>query len=185
VEKSWKDAIKKVLSESDEPLHYAEITEQILSRGYFETDGATPAKTVNAQITTSLKNNGSNSPFLRVGKGIFSLRLAESESISSQVSSISNEDYSDETESVNEENSDLIIHSFGMYWQRSQVVWRTTSKMFGKQSSQSKLVDFGKQKGIYVLYDHHAVVYVGRAIDRPLGKRLYEHTIDEWHLVKR
>jgi len=34
------------------------------------------------------------------------------------------------------------------------------------------------QKGIYILYDHHTVVYVGRAIDRPLGRRLYEHTID-------
>ena len=39
-------------------------------------------------------------------------------------------------------------------------------------------VDFGKQKGIYILYDHHTVSYVGRATDRPLGKRLYEHTLD-------
>ncbi len=39
-------------------------------------------------------------------------------------------------------------------------------------------VDFGKQKGIYILYDHHTVVYIGRSIDRPLGRRLYEHTID-------
>ena len=31
---------------------------------------------------------------------------------------------------------------------------------------------------IYILYDHHTVVYVGRAIERPLGKRLYEHTVD-------
>ena len=42
----------------------------------------------------------------------------------------------------------------------------------------AKSVDFGKQKGIYILYDQHTVVYVGRSIDRPLGKRLYEHTID-------
>ena len=39
-------------------------------------------------------------------------------------------------------------------------------------------MDFGNQRGIYILYDHHTVVYVGRSVDRPLGKRLYEHTID-------
>lgn len=31
---------------------------------------------------------------------------------------------------------------------------------------------------MYVLADHHSVVYVGRAVDRPLGQRLYEHTLD-------
>jgi hypothetical protein len=33
MEKSWKEAIKKVLEESEKPLHYTEISEQILSRG--------------------------------------------------------------------------------------------------------------------------------------------------------
>ena len=65
-----------------------------------------------------------------------------------------------------------------MYWQRDLVVWRNDPKMYGKQQALSKPVDFGKQKGIYILYDHHTVVYVGRSIDRPLGKRIYEHTID-------
>ncbi len=77
-----------------------------------------------------------------------------------------------------DETSDSIIHSFGMYWQRDLVVWRNDPKMYGKQQALSKPVDFGKQKGIYILYDHHTVVYVGRSIDRPLGKRLYEHTVD-------
>jgi hypothetical protein len=76
------------------------------------------------------------------------------------------------------ETSDSIIHSFGMYWQRDLVVWRNDPKMYGKQQALSKPVDFGKQKGIYILYDHHTVVYVGRSIDRPLGKRLFEHTVD-------
>jgi HB1, ASXL, restriction endonuclease HTH domain len=39
MEKSWKEAIKKVLVESGSPLHYAEISEQILSRGYYATEG--------------------------------------------------------------------------------------------------------------------------------------------------
>ena len=50
--------------------------------------------------------------------------------------------------------------------------------MFGQQQAASKPVDFGKQKGIYILYDHHTVVYVGRSIDRTLGTRLFEHTVD-------
>ena len=39
-------------------------------------------------------------------------------------------------------------------------------------------VDFCKQPGIYLLYDGREVIYAGRTTDRPLGKRLYEHTID-------
>lgn len=175
MEKSWKEAIKKVLSESDTPLHYTEISEQILSRGYYSTDGATPAATVNAQISSSIKHDGIESPFIRVNKGIFSLRdspIASNEAPTNRPKTapvISKQD---------EELSDSIIHSFGMYWQRDLVVWRNDLKMYGKQQALSKPVDFGKQKGIYILYDHHTVVYVGRAIDRPLGKRLYEHTVD-------
>lgn len=65
-----------------------------------------------------------------------------------------------------------------MYWQRDLVIWRGDPKIFGKQQAMAMPVDFGKQKGIYILYDHHTVVYVGRSIDRPLGRRLYEHTTD-------
>ena len=39
-------------------------------------------------------------------------------------------------------------------------------------------VDFHKQLGIYLLYDGREVIYVGRSTDRPLGKRLFEHTVD-------
>jgi hypothetical protein len=180
VEKSWKDAIKKVLSESENPLHYTEITEQILSKGYYETDGATPAATVNAQIAVSIKYDSSKSPFIRVGKGIFTLKNLTINNID-HVSSQESITEIDEVQSLVDsdvEMSESIIQSFGMYWQRDLVVWKNDPKMYGKQQAQSKPVDFGKQKGIYILYDHHTVVYVGRSIDRPLGKRLYEHTVD-------
>ena len=39
MEKSWKAAIKKVLTEAASPLHYTDISEQILPRGYYQTDG--------------------------------------------------------------------------------------------------------------------------------------------------
>lgn len=174
MEKSWKEAIKRVLKESDAPLHYTEISEQILANGYYSTDGATPAATVSAQLSTSVKHEGEKSPFIRVGKGVFSLRGA---SVSAAIPASSPKVAQPAVE-TQDESSDSIIHSFGMYWQRDLVVWRHDLKMYGKQQALSKPVDFGKQKGIYILYDHHTVVYVGRTIDRPLGKRLYEHTID-------
>jgi hypothetical protein len=178
MEKSWKEAIKKVLSESETPLHYTEISEQILSRGYYETDGATPAATVNAQLASSIKHDTQNSPFIRVGKGIFALKDPVTEKIIPALIPISKESKPETLAELDDDSSDSIIHSFGMYWQRDLVVWRNDPKMYGKQQALSKPVDFGKQKGIYILYDHHTVVYVGRSIDRPLGKRLFEHTVD-------
>jgi hypothetical protein len=173
LEKSWREAIKKVLAENDTPLHYTEISEQILSRGYYETDGATPAATVNAQISASIKHDGEKSPFVRIGKGIFTLKDK-----TTVLATVNKEQATKNITVPEDDTSDSIIHSFGMYWQRDLVVWRNDPKMYGKQQALSKPVDFGKQKGIYILYDHHTVVYVGRSIDRPLGKRIYEHTID-------
>lgn len=178
MEKSWKEAIKKVLQESETPLHYAEISEQILSRGYYETDGATPAATVSAQISSSIKHDGEKSPFMRVGKGIFTLKSLSVAANIPVSTPVSKQKKLEALADTDVEASDSIIHSFGMYWQRDLVVWRSDPKMFGKQQALSKPVDFGKQKGIYILYDHHTVVYIGRSIDRPLGKRLFEHTVD-------
>lgn len=178
MEKSWKDAIKKVLSESQNPLHYTEISEQILSRGYYKTDGATPSATVSAQLTSSIKYDGEQSPFMRVGRGIFALKNPVELTAGPISTSISDQKKKRIFVEAEEDTSDSIIHSFGMYWKRDLVVWRPDPKMFGKQQALAKPVDFGKQKGIYILYDHHTVVYVGRSIDRPLGKRLFEHTVD-------
>ena len=50
--------------------------------------------------------------------------------------------------------------------------------MYGRQQVATKSVDFSGQRGVYVLSDHHTVVYVGRAVERYLGLRLYEHTLD-------
>lgn len=183
VEKSWREAIKTVLIEAAGPLHYADISERILSQGHYETEGATPASTVNAQITASIKHEGEKSPFVRVGKGIFSLRATvallvdQNEPVGPALMGPTVESLSSVSE-VDVESSDSVIRCFGMYWKRELVVWKPSPRMFGRQQAASGAVDFGGQKGIYILYDHHTVVYVGRSIDRPLGKRLFEHTID-------
>lgn len=178
MEKSWKEAIKKVLKESTSPLHYTEISDRILSQGYYGTNGATPAATVNAQIASSIKNEGEKSPFIRVGKGVFSLKNLPVATVSAGSRQASKQRKLETLAESDVELSDSIIHSFGMYWQRDLVVWKGDPKVYGKQQAASKPVDFGKQKGIYILYDHHTVVYIGRSIDRPLGRRLFEYTVD-------
>lgn len=139
MEKSWREAIKRVLSESEAPLHYTEISEQILSRGYYQTDGATPAATVNAQLASSIKHDGEKSPFVRVAKGVFALKKTSQadQSLELKVAEI--------VEVLEDETSESIIHSFGMYWQRDLVVWRNDPRLFGKQQALAKSVDFGKQ----------------------------------------
>lgn len=176
MEKSWKDAIIKVLSESTEPLHYTEIAERILSRGYYETDGATPAASVNALMASSIKSDGERSPFIRVARGTFALRNASVLASATPALPTATAELKDLTE-AEVESSNAIIRSFGMYWQRDLVFWRREPRLLGRQPS-AKPVDFGGQRGIYILYDHHTAIYVGCSTDRPLGTRLYEHTID-------
>lgn len=183
---SWREAIERVLGEECKPLHYAEISELILSRGYYKTEGATPDSTVNAQITGSIKHDGEKSPFLKVSRGTFSLRVAKPANTTSipvsptialppATPKVLKEA---QTSTVDQEPDESVIRCLGMYWQRDLVIWKNDPRVFGKQQALSKPVDFGTQRGIYILYDHHTVVYVGRSVDRPLGKRLYEHTID-------
>jgi hypothetical protein len=71
-----------------------------------------------------------------------------------------------------------IVTSFGMFWRRNAVEWVATPKLLGMQQLEATPVDFVQQLGIYLLYDGREVIYVGRTTDRPLGRRLFEHTVD-------
>jgi hypothetical protein len=181
---SWREAIERVLSEEARPLHYSEISELILSKGYYKTEGATPDATVNAQITSSIKHEGEKSPFLKVSRGTFALRSSGFPPAVPNKPALALPPVTPKVlkeaqcATVEEEPDESVIRCLGMYWQRDLVVWRNDPRVFGKQQALSKPVDFGAQRGIYILYDHHTVVYVGRSVDRPLGKRLYEHTTD-------
>lgn len=136
-----------------------------MTRGLKTTSGATPDATVNAQISASIKHDGTGSPFLRVAKGTFTLRTK---------SAVATEPVIEEEV----ETSDDVIRAFGIHWQREHVVWRRQPRLYGRQQVAAKSVDFSGQRGVYVLSDHHTVVYVGRAVERDLGQRLYEHTLD-------
>lgn len=183
--KSWREAIEQVLNEAGSALHYSEISEQILAKGYYKTEGATPDATVNAQITASIKHEGDKTPYVKVGRGVYALRNPGS-TMGAVVKSVAPVMSAPtkivleaaQTATMDTESDESVIRCLGMYWQRDLVVWKNDPRVFGKQQALSKPVDFGAQRGIYILYDHHTVVYVGRSVDRPLGKRLYEHTID-------
>lgn len=170
---TWRKAIDKVLSTSSMPLHYNEITQRIISEGLRKNLGATPAATVNAQISSSIKHDGDSSPYIRVSKGTFAMRGG-----TSSVSIVSPKLTPDVAESEESEEQYEVISSFGMFWRKDAIEWTATPKLLGMQQIGATPVDFYRQLGIYLLYDGREVIYVGRTTDRPLGRRLYEHTVD-------
>ncbi|MFO1355228.1 MAG: winged helix-turn-helix domain-containing protein [Gammaproteobacteria bacterium] len=76
-ELTWRQAIDQVLGAAATPLHYNEITERILANQLRSSLGATPSATVNAQISSSIKHDGSASPYIRVARGTFALSKAK------------------------------------------------------------------------------------------------------------
>lgn len=166
-EKSWYDAVIHVLRERGSAMHYADIAEQIEAQGLRENLGATPATSVNVAISNSFKQEKKRSPFVRIARGIYSLK-----------------EHADKVETEENKLSEPeaeagFINALGMYWSRSEVLWSATSpRILGQQQTGSTEVDFYDQRGVYLLYDRRDVIYVGRAIDQPLGARLKQHTID-------
>jgi hypothetical protein len=173
-ELTWQKAIKKVLGSATTPLHYKDITDKIITNRLRSSLGATPAATVNAQISASIKRDGTKSPYIRVSKGTFAL------SITGTTQPIFSKDKLTPTVEESEESEDQyeIVTSFGMFWRRDAIQWVATPKLLGMQQIGATPVDFNKQLGIYLLYDGREVIYIGRTTDRALGRRLFEHTVD-------
>ncbi len=173
-ELTWRAAIDKVLGAATTPLHYKDIADKIIADGLRTSLGATPAATVNAQISSSIKRDGASSPYIRVAKGTFALSKSAAAAVSpSKVKLTPTVEESEESE----EQYD-IVSSFGMFWRREAVQWVATPKLLGMQQLGATPVDFNKQLGIYLLYHGREVIYIGRTTDRPLGRRLFEHTLD-------
>jgi hypothetical protein len=173
-ELTWREAIDRVLGAATTPLHYRDITDKIIADGLRTHLGATPAATVNAQIGTSIKRDGASSPYVRVAKGTFALaHRADTTSQPVKEKLTPTVEESDEAEAQYD-----IVSSFGMFWRRGAIQWGPTPRLLGMQQIGATSVDFSKQLGIYLLYDGREVIYIGRTTDRPLGRRLYEHTLD-------
>ncbi len=164
----WRAAIERVLQEEPGALDYNAITQKIIEDGLRTNLGATPNTTVAGILSTSIKNDGEASPFVRIGRGLY---IWKQKAAISQPLELSSAD-------ENEEEQTNIISSFGIFWRRENIEWGNSTKLLGMQEPGATPVDFSTQIGIYLLYDGREVIYVGRATDRPLGKRLYEHTLD-------
>lgn len=67
------DAVAAVLRDADGPLHYREITEQMLTRDLWATDSKKPWNSVYSQISGEMKRRGNAARFVRTGPGRFGL----------------------------------------------------------------------------------------------------------------
>ena len=161
----WREAIIYVLGRPGRAMHYVhEITKEILDEQLVDQRSANPRQTVSNRLTTSINNEGEDSPFVRVMPGYYKLREALYEHPAQD-----GEDIGDEPEGG-------IITSIGMYWNRADVNWGPNPTLLGSQHDNASPIDFCEQTGVYLLYNHNQVIYVGRS--EHLGKRLYQHTRD-------
>ena len=67
-------AVERLLKEEQRAMHYQEITDKIIERGYWHTSGRTPKATVNAQLSVHIKENGDDAIFVRPRPGCYYLR---------------------------------------------------------------------------------------------------------------
>jgi len=171
----WRQAIINVMKMSQSAMHYTQIAEAIITQKLRDSIGATPAATVNATITSDLKQNGDSSVFVRVNPGEYILRAGVS--TVTKVPPPPKVEHK-EAQELQEEEELGIIQAFGMFWRRDIVLWNNATRLLGQQQQGAQHVDFASQIGVYLLHDGRDVIYVGRATDRPLGRRLFEHTYD-------
>ena len=171
----WKEAIIKVLEEEKKALHYTVIAELIAEKGYRKSLGATPQDTVSANMTTDINTNKEKSIFAKVDRGYYILRkfLDDKTQLLTEETEIKNK----KSKKTSSEKL-RIINSFGLYWNRNHVHWKTTPDLLGIQQIGATNVNFKNQIGIYLLHDSRETIYVGQAIEQPLGQRLRNHTTD-------
>lgn len=174
-ELTWKRAVERVLSNAEGSMHYKDIADAIITEGLRTTVGATPASTVSTTLTTSIARDGEKSPFQKVGRGEYVLRAKPEKA---QPSGKAKTQVIGVPSIADTESQYEIISSFGMFWSREFVDWCSSPKLLGMQQIGAEAVDFNQQLGIYLLYDGREIIYVGRSTERPLGRRLYEHTAD-------
>jgi MoxR-like ATPase len=85
VEPTWRDAIIRVLRDSDTPMHPAEIAQAAIANGYFEPEGESPDRTVSRELSESVRTDATSSPFIRVDRGVYTLRDTNSALAQQQV----------------------------------------------------------------------------------------------------
>jgi hypothetical protein len=173
---TWDEACQTILREASGALHYTEIADRIVAQGLREEVGATPAQTVAATISLSLREP--NSPYVRVRRGEYTLQSELRESIAIP-----------ETAKAEEPETGA-LKSFGMYWQRSLVLWTRGTQLLGKQSSAASVVNFAEQKGVYLLHDRErGMITISCGPSGPLTRRwlsfqaIWTWPGESWHVA--
>jgi len=166
-ELSWEEAILTVLREAGGMMRYTEIAEQIAARALKKS--ANPAANVAATLSRSIREG--ESPFLKLGKGEYTLKSNIETGPRNELEPTPLE------EVVQDEPETGALMAFGMYWQREQVIWSGRPRLLGRQSLGASNVNFAAQIGVYLLHDRDRIIYVGRASDT-LFARLKFHTVD-------
>jgi hypothetical protein len=67
------DAAAKVLTEAGEPLNTKTMVERAIQKGYWTTNGKTPAATIYAAIIREIAVKGSASRFAKADRGMFKI----------------------------------------------------------------------------------------------------------------
>ncbi len=70
---TFKQSAIEVLKKAGKPLHFTDITRLALENGLLETEGATPERTMNAQIAMDIKNKRKASDFIRTAPATFAI----------------------------------------------------------------------------------------------------------------
>lgn len=174
-EMTWRAAVRRVLSESEGPLHYAEIAQHIIDNDYRRSTGATPAATVAAVLSQQLVEE-----VVRVDRGVYTLASRTSELAATDASTVPPTQQSETTDSEDSSDPETgFLNAFGMFWRRDEVDWEQRgSSLWGAQLKASDSINFAEQVGVYILYSGERVIYVGRITEARLGPRLWEHTRD-------
>jgi hypothetical protein len=68
----------------------------------------------------------------------------------------------------------MFIKTYGEFWSRDNIL-TSKRKIYGRRRNIALQCNVWDQRGIYALYENFKIVYVGKADDRGIGKRLSEH----------
>ena len=180
-EMAWQPAIIAVLQDAGEPLHYQKITELIGERELRTLSGANPANSVSGFLSqmTNEDHPSFNDQIQRVTRGVYMFVDPESPMPDSQ-QDINDIDDAEEEQDETSAQKIVKVPAFGLYWERDKVNWGRGSKgILGRQTPDTKEVDFSEQQGVYLLHKDRSVIYVGRATKGSLRERLKFHKQDK------
>jgi len=70
---TFKAAAIKILKKEGKPMHYTEITKQILDQKLVETAGETPEATLASEISKEIRKKGPHAVFVKIDKGTYEI----------------------------------------------------------------------------------------------------------------